>query len=101
MELLEGVVRQHDGVDLLGDSQEKRIAAPDRSGGRVDVLALDGRLLEVVELGRVYPVRKGGVDNHRHLGLGVLPPQLGDRLFQLVEAGRVAPLGRNIRSVDN
>ena len=46
VELLEGVVGEHGGVDLLGDAQQEGVASADGTGRGMDELALQGRLLE-------------------------------------------------------
>jgi hypothetical protein len=73
MEFLEGVVREHGAVDLLGNSEQEGVAAADGARRRVDVLARQGRLLETLQLTRIDPMRERGVDNGRDLGAGMLP----------------------------
>ncbi len=88
VELLERVIGKHRRVDLLCDAQQEGVAAPDRAGGRMDVLAPHGGLFEAGQLGRVDPVRERRVDDHRDLGVRMVAPKLGDGLLQLLQAGQ-------------
>ena len=69
-------------------AQQERVAAPDRSGRRMDVLAPQNRLLEMRELGRVDPVGERRVDDDGDLGVRMVAPELGDGLLQLLQAGQ-------------
>ena len=64
VELLERVVGQHDGVDLVGDAQQEGVAPPDGAGRRRHDLAGRPRLLEGLLLAGVDAVAEGGVDDH-------------------------------------
>jgi hypothetical protein len=101
VELLEGVVREHDGAGALGDAEHERVAAPDGAGGRRHQLAVQLGRLELGALGRLDPVAERGVHHDHHLSRGVLRHIRPDRLVQLAEAGRGPALGREVRAVDD
>ena len=87
MELLERVVRQDDGVDLVGDLQHEGVAPPDGAGRRADQFAGQHRLFVRVGLGGVDAVAEGGVDDDGQLVGGVLGEEGTDGFVELVEAG--------------
>ena len=101
MELLERVVRQHGPVDLLGNTQQERVAASDGAGRGMDVLAAQRGLLETGKLGGIDPVRERGVDDDGDLRVRMVAPELDDSVFQLFQARQGPALGGDVGSVDD
>jgi hypothetical protein len=101
VELLERVVRQDDGIRLIGNCKDKRVASTDCSGrGRDDFVVLNG-CIELGNFGRIDAVPKRGVNNHGDHICGVFGHVGLDRLAQLFEAGHRPSLGGEIGAIDD
>ena len=82
MELLEGVVAEDPGADLVGDAQHEGVAAADGPGGRSDELVVGDAGIELRRLLLVDAVAERGVDDDGDDGVGVL---LAERHHRVVE----------------
>ena len=102
VELLERVVREHRGVDLVGDLQHEGVAAADGAGRRRDELAGEDRLLE---RRRSRTRRCGGRRWRRRRrsprARGARSMNARDGLVELREARRGAAFGGDVRAVDD
>ena len=85
MELLERVVREHGCADLLGDAEQERVAATDRTRGGRDERARRRELLVTLELGWVDAMGKGGIDDDGDGGIGKVAAQLLEGGLELRE----------------
>ena len=101
MEFLERVVRQHGGVDLLGDLEDERIAAADGSGGRGDEFTGEQRRLVLGSLGLIDTVGERGIDDDGDRVDLVLGHEGGDRVVELTQAGEGAALGGDVGAIDH
>ena len=101
MELLERIVGKDGRAELVGDLENEGIAAADRAGGRGDDLAGKERLLEHGDVGRIDAIGERRVDDHQHVGAGVLFDERANGFVELGEARAGATFGRHIRAVDH
>ena len=101
VELLEGVVRQHRGVRLVGDSQHEGVAATDRTGGWGNQLVVGDALLVGLGLLLRDAVSEGGVDDDGDECVGVFGHVARDSFVELFERRHRATLGGDVGSVDD
>ena len=102
VELLERVVRQHDGVGSIGDLEDERVAPPDDAGRRRDDLARAGGLVVLVASRRLS-MRCPNVASTMTvtlLGFELLRDRV-DSIQQLLEARQRTAFGGDVRAVDD
>ena len=99
MELLEGVVRQHDTLDLLRHLQDEGVTPADRAGWRRHDLTGEDGGLELVPLGVVDSVSEGRIDDDRERLVGELRRDRSDGFVELGKAREGSAFGRDVRSV--
>ena len=101
VELLERVVRQDRGLDLVGDGEHEGVTAPDGAGRRGhELVVLDGGV-ELGHLPRVDPMAERGVHDDGDDVVGVLLHERQDGLVELLEARHRSPFGGEVRAVDD
>ena len=88
VELLEGIIRQHRGVRLVGDAQNKCVTATDSAGWRCNKLVVCDACFELLGLLLVDPMPERRIDHDRNLGVGVIFHEAHDSFVELLEAGK-------------
>ena len=88
VELLEGIIRQHGGVRLVGDAKYECVAATDSASRRCNELVVRDSLFELLHLLLVDPVPEGRIDHDGDLGVGVVFHEAHDGFVELLEAGQ-------------
>ena len=101
VELLERVVGQDGGAGPAGDLQDEGVAPADGAGRRGDQLVGVDRVLVGLAFLAVDAVGERGVDHDGDVVGRVLLDERLHRLVELGEAGRVAALGGDVRTVDD
>ena len=94
VELLEGIIRQHRGVGLVGNAQNECVTATDSAGWRCNKLVVRDALFKLLRLFLVDPVSESRVDHNRDLGVGVVFHEAHDGFVQLLEARQRPAFGR-------
>ena len=89
------------GPGPTGDLEDEHVAAPDGARGRGDQLVGVDRVLVGLPLLALDAVGERGVDHDRDVVRRVLLDERLHGLVELGEAGRVAALGGDVRTVDD
>ncbi len=101
VELLERVVGQHDGPDLVGDSEQESVASAYRPRRRANDLCSRFRLFEKLPLLRGDAVAERSIYDDGDNVVWVLNEELAYRLVELFECRQRTAFRRNIRAVDD
>jgi hypothetical protein len=101
VELLERVVAQDAGADLVGDAQHEGVAPTDGARRRGDELVVGDRFVELGRLLLVDAVPERGVHHDRDHGVGELIPVRPHRFVELAQARGRPALGCDVGAVDD
>jgi hypothetical protein len=101
VELLEGVVGEHERFGAKGHLQQESVTASDSAGRRRYELAVSLGLVEGIFLCGIDAMAEGGVDDHDDLVAGHLLLELADGVVELGQAGGGAAFCGDVRAVDD
>jgi hypothetical protein len=85
VELLERIIGQDRGANLVGHAQQKGVASADGPGGRRYHIAFQFGLLEARSLFDRDTVAEGGVDYDCDHVIGIFDEELAHRHIELLE----------------
>ena len=99
VELLERVVRENVGGRTIGDLQDERVAAADRTGRRSHEFAVEHGFFVGLVLLRIDAMAERCVDDNGRIFVRIFREQGAHSVVELRKAWRGAPFRRDVRPV--
>ena len=101
MQFLEGIVREHGGIHLLGDLQDECISSSDGPGGWRDQFAGQQRGFVLGSFGLIDAVGERRIDDDGDGVDLVFLHEGGHGVIELFETGGGAALGGDVGAIDD
>ena len=101
MELLKRIVRKDGCPEFVGNLQDEGISSADRSSRRGDDLACIVGGFKYRKVLGINPIGKRRVDDHQHVGTGVLLNEAAHGLVELRETRHSATLSSDVGTINH
>ena len=101
MELLKGIVGQHQRFGLIGDTEHECVASANGSRRWCYQLVVGHGFIKLFGFELIDAMAECGIHHHRYGDVGMLGHERQNGVIQLSETRSRTALGRNVRTVDH